>query len=434
MNTEELSLLVEETDAIGQVPLIEGLHGIGKTETVYQYAKSKGMHLEPLILSLMDTGDLLGLPDTVELGGIKTTVWSSPDWYTHVVNYAWPPTLLTSALVFNDEELKYHFTEAGLLYKTKVTRTEVNKAYSEYYGLPEDMMHILNQDNLQYSKGVRSVLLLDELNRTHPDILNAILQLILEKRLHSHVLPRVMGKDTALVATINPSGKQYTVSEFDPALLDRFVLCKLEADLSAWKKWAKKQGVEEVVIDFLSSHSTRFHYEPEEGKGTSPRTWVGMSNYLKSIKGKPKNGLSNYAKGKLGITTGVEFTVFVETASNTLTAKELEKLICSTIRSNTDVKDLGELVEMLSEPVDKLDNTQLIDYTAYFKEHYINADSSIKFKPLLVFLYCLPLEILSTVLKDCKTNDSPSYKIIARMDKELNGSELFLKLTRNVVL
>ena len=69
MNIAEAKQFIAVGDLIDKAPLVQGLHGIGKSEVVHQYAKENGnMHFEPLILSLMDTGDLLGLPRTVEVG------------------------------------------------------------------------------------------------------------------------------------------------------------------------------------------------------------------------------------------------------------------------------------------------------------------------------------------------------------------------------
>lgn len=431
MNSEELLLLIKEADNVGQVPLIKGLHGIGKTECVGKYADDTDLHLEPLILSLMDTGDLLGMPETSQIGGLSATVWSAPDWYVNVVNYAWPTVLDTDALVFNDTGLEHFFREdKNLLWASQVTRDEVNEAYREYYNLPDGYLHILKQDVLQYSKGKRSVVFLDEINRSQPDIQDASLQFILEKRLHSHILPRVMGKDTLIVAAINPSGAQYNVSEFDPALLDRFVECNLELDFPAWKRWAKSNDVCNVVIDFLSNNSNYFHFTPNEGKGTSPRTWVKMSDYLKSIKGTSENGFHHYTIGRLGITAAIAFETFYDTYQNTMTVEQLEKRICGMLRKEGGSPDLEKLAEELSTDVAKLDNTQLLSYTEYFKQNYLSGSAKVA-NPLLVFLYSLPLEVLSTVLKENKKNIE-DHRMLESADREANNCNLFLKLTRHL--
>jgi MoxR-like ATPase len=57
--------------------LIRGRHGVGKSETVYQYAKSVGKRVVERRASQMTEGDLVGLP---ELNNGRTS-WNPPDWF-----------------------------------------------------------------------------------------------------------------------------------------------------------------------------------------------------------------------------------------------------------------------------------------------------------------------------------------------------------------
>ena len=63
--------------------LIRGRHGIGKSETIYQVAKSMDMPVVERRASQMTEGDLLGLPDNrdVVVNGIKATTFNPPDWF-----------------------------------------------------------------------------------------------------------------------------------------------------------------------------------------------------------------------------------------------------------------------------------------------------------------------------------------------------------------
>ena len=61
--------------------LIRGRHGVGKSEVVYETARSRGLSVVERRASQMTEGDLLGLPDTAERGnGRKATTWNAPDW------------------------------------------------------------------------------------------------------------------------------------------------------------------------------------------------------------------------------------------------------------------------------------------------------------------------------------------------------------------
>ena len=54
----------------------------------------------------MDTGDLIGIPRTADIGGIQSTVWSAPDWYSRIINAAWPEKFQYADLEFTDPEFK----------------------------------------------------------------------------------------------------------------------------------------------------------------------------------------------------------------------------------------------------------------------------------------------------------------------------------------
>lgn len=57
--------------------MIRGKHGMGKSETVYQFAASIGLPVVERRASQMTEGDLVGLP---VIEGNRTT-WNPPDWY-----------------------------------------------------------------------------------------------------------------------------------------------------------------------------------------------------------------------------------------------------------------------------------------------------------------------------------------------------------------
>ena len=57
--------------------MIRGRHGVGKSETVYQFAASVGLPVVERRASQMTEGDLVGLPIIHE----TTTSWAPPDWY-----------------------------------------------------------------------------------------------------------------------------------------------------------------------------------------------------------------------------------------------------------------------------------------------------------------------------------------------------------------
>ena len=69
---------VVDTVAGAKFPiLIRGRHGVGKSETVYAYAKKAGKRVVERRASQMTEGDLVGLP---VVDGNRTS-WNPPDWF-----------------------------------------------------------------------------------------------------------------------------------------------------------------------------------------------------------------------------------------------------------------------------------------------------------------------------------------------------------------
>ena len=53
-----------------------GLHGIGKSQIVEQFAKENNFHIETLFLSQQEVADLIGIPETKD----GVTYWTKPIW------------------------------------------------------------------------------------------------------------------------------------------------------------------------------------------------------------------------------------------------------------------------------------------------------------------------------------------------------------------
>lgn len=435
MNIAEIKDLIAAADVCGHVPLVKGVHGIGKSESASQYAKEQDMHYEPLILSLMDTGDMLGIPHTIDVGGISSTVWAAPSWYTNIVNAAWPSVLKMDRLQFADSDFE-EFVLKGEHTHT-IQRGQLNAMYCEYYNEPTDALQILRQENVEYLDSRRSVLFLDEFNRALTDILNASLQLILDHRLHSHVLPRVRGQETLIIAAINPADGDYTVQEFDPALLDRFVDCEVTADFGAWLKYAKATNVNKVVRDFLIDNQTKFHFSPKDGtKGTSPRSWVRVGTYLDRLEDTPKDIMAYYLKGSLGSAVAAQFQVFYNSYGSGISTKDIEKAIKAEF---TKCKKAGEEINpetvadgVIAEMIEDVDAIRKLEFADTFVKKYIDKKTTAEALPLLVYLYALPIENLSAVLKSLQGENAGHYAQLAVFDKEANKKKLFLKLVSHL--
>ena len=77
MTINEAKQILPEIMKLKEVPILVGHAGVGKTEIVKQIGRQTGRKVQILVLSQMEPGDLLGMPDK---DGDRT-VWLKPDWF-----------------------------------------------------------------------------------------------------------------------------------------------------------------------------------------------------------------------------------------------------------------------------------------------------------------------------------------------------------------
>jgi len=82
----------------------------------------------------------------------------------------------------------------------------------------------------------KGLIFMDEINRARPDVLQAVFQLVLDKRLHEYELP----KGWHVIGAMNPSTEDYVVTDLsDRAFLDRFCHIKLAPSKHEFIQYAK---------------------------------------------------------------------------------------------------------------------------------------------------------------------------------------------------
>lgn len=287
--------------------IMEGVHGIGKSQIVKQFAKENDYHIEELFLSHQEVGDLIGIPHTVEKDGATLTMWSVPIW--------------------------------------------------------------LQRMNDAANGGKRCVLFLDELNRAPIDVRQSALQLVLERQLHEHILPTFNGERTLIVAATNPAS-DYQVDELDPALLDRFLFLQVEPDAPAWLKYSREANLNAVVRDFIKEFPDRLHFTPAEGTtGSSPRSWEKLAAYLDENENIPKEILFQVMKGKIGTEVASQFYSFYENYVDVIKVEDIEQLIEENKDRCDNIEDLAELISDLMSGTEAIQKSDMIhQFTAKYMD------------------------------------------------------------------
>lgn len=295
-----------------------------------------------------------------------------------------------------------------------------NQEVGDLIGLPEtingvqywSIPHWLQRMYDANAEGKECILHLDEFNRADPDVLQAALQLILEGKIHEHELPKLNGKRTHIVASINPPSSLYDVNELDPALLDRFLFINVEPCLKTTIRYCEDNNVHRTIIDFLTTNQKFLHWEPKDSNevGATPRSWAKLSNYIHlHDENDLGNSLLDIITGKVGKIPGMEFYVFMNSSSVKLSD------IIEEINKN---KDLYGDIQELANSIPRLDSPiQRTNAVHQIKDPFT----------LLVYLYSVEQEILISSLKDLRNSDI--FNELVKIDDALNDKELFKKAT-----
>ena len=106
MNINEVKGIIRAAALADDTVIIEGLHGIGKSEAAKQIMEEDDYHMETLFLSHQEVGDLIGTPHTIMDGDTAITTWSVPIWLDRMNNAAWPDEFEMSDLTFRDKDFE----------------------------------------------------------------------------------------------------------------------------------------------------------------------------------------------------------------------------------------------------------------------------------------------------------------------------------------
>lgn len=128
------------------------------------------------------------------------------------------------------------------------------------------------------------ILFLDEMNRAQRDVIQAVFQLVLDKKIHTHQLPA----GWRIISACNYVGA-YDVRELDEAMMSRFGHVDVEASHHAVCDYGMENGWNTRVLSFLRSNQKYLmatHEETGEDApdkyvpSPDPRRWEMCSNLL----------------------------------------------------------------------------------------------------------------------------------------------------------
>jgi hypothetical protein len=264
MNYTDTLKSVELVIATGEVPLLVGESGIGKTALAKEIAKQNNWSLIVIDGNLLKEGEIGGLP-TVEA-------------YTVV-------------------------DENGNMIQRKTTVYAIHNK--------------LREIDEEIEKGSSVLLFIDEINRCEHTVQQELMNLILNREINGYKL----SKEVKILAAMNPSGKygsdfDYQVVDMDAAQENRFVWLYMEPDYIQWLNWANDVGLEPKVIEFISTFPEYLHKLNEDDIRATPRSYERISKAYKVYQEQkdsiPRTVFLNVLKGNVGKLIAEEFVNFQE--------------------------------------------------------------------------------------------------------------------------
>jgi len=244
--------------------LLWGHFGIGKSQAVAQFCEENEYKFVDLRLGTQEVGDLLGLADftTDKEGNKVATKFMSPDWLVSLISYC-NENPKSAAIIF-----------------------------------------------------------LDELNRARRDVLQAVFQLVLDKRMHTVKLP----PNCYVMAASNPNTEDYIVADIgDKAFMDRFCHIKLTPSSKEWFEYADSKNFDNDLVNFLKSQpdmlqSKLTDFNLDDVK-PSRRSWEMVNKLIKAKT--PTNLLQELSFGLVGHTATIAFIESMKNSDKPLTADDI---------------------------------------------------------------------------------------------------------------
>jgi len=291
----------------------------------------------------------------------------------------------------------------------------------------------LNNLKKAASNGKHPVLALDEFSRAPLDVRQAALQLVLDKKIHQHILPSLNNKKTFIIAADNPDDGNYAVETLDDALLDRFININLEVDVPGWLEWSKENNVNNIVREFIRNNPSKLFFQAEEGSNdtssATPRSWTKLAKYVDNFSSTPPELHFIIIDGKVGKFVGLQFLNFYKNFKDLISVDDVIELIKNV---NGSIEKVGGAVNTLLENSEVSLITELAK--SIIQQYSFHDKDSIESRILLGTLYGLNVEVLTAVLLDLKEMNVEIYDNIAELDEYTNNKELFRRITSHIEL
>ena len=341
--------------ATKEVPLVVGESGIGKTALAKKLAYENNWSLVVIDGNLLKEGEIGGLPTIESYREIKP----------------------------NGDEIE--------------KKTTVYAVHNKLREIDEEI-----------SKGKVVLLFIDEINRCEHTVQQELMNLILNREINGYKL----NDDVKILAAMNPSSKygsdfDYQVVDMDAAQENRFVWLNMEPDYTQWLNWAISAGIDQKVIEFISTFPEYLHKINEDDVRATPRSYERVSKSYKIYKDQkdrvPRAVFLNVIKGNVGKVIAEEFISFVESNSSPLISyedvfigKSLSSSVLEKVKNESHTRLYLSAINILKTLESNMKND--------------NYDSSYHINRFIEFLKIYPVDLMVGIMKDIKHSYIEVYK------------------------
>lgn len=374
----------------GEVPLIVGESGIGKTALAKEIAIINNYSLVVIDGNLLKEGEIGGLPTI--------------DSY-EVVN------------------------QQGVIEQKKTTVYAVHNKLRE---IDEEL-----------ANGKTVLLFIDEINRCEHTVQQELMNLILNREINGYKLH----KNVKIVAAMNPSSKygsdfDYQVVDMDAAQENRFVWLFMEPDYMQWIDWATGAGIEPKVIEFIATFPEYLHKINEDDIRATPRSYERISGTYKVYQEKrdaiPREIFLNVIKGNVGKVIAEEFLSFVEADHMPLISYEdvfagdvLHQDIIERVKKETHtrlylsskniLKNLEAHIKNSGENMNESESQESQERHVSQESHERHVSHEKQIERLIALLSVYPADLRIGIMKDIRNNYAEIYKFAIENEDFVNS-------------
>jgi len=122
------------------------------------------------------------------------------------------------------------------------------------------------------------ILFLDELNHASEQVFGAAYQLVLERRMGTHILP----KNVLVIGAGNSIDDQGIAFDMPSPLVNRFLKINVKPNINDWIGYTESLGVDWRILGFLKCNPDylhKFNGQSSEDNFPTPRNWIRLNAF-----------------------------------------------------------------------------------------------------------------------------------------------------------